>query len=53
MFRFRYERVHGTLKLQKPYVITTRAIKLKAKAPVLVGLDGGCLEHFHANFHAV
>ena len=35
-FRFRYERVHGTLKVQKPYVVTSRAIELKAKSLVLV-----------------
>ena len=31
-FRFRYERVHGALKVQKPYVVTSRPIELKAKA---------------------
>jgi hypothetical protein len=34
MFRFRFERVGANLKVQKPYVVTTRAIMLTTGKPV-------------------
>lgn len=34
VFRFRYERVGGTVKVQKPYVITSRALQLSKGKPV-------------------
>ena len=36
VFRWRFERVHGTLKVQKPYVLSLRALDLKAKQPIEV-----------------
>ena len=34
VFRWRFERVHACLKIQKPYVLTSKALSLKAKEPV-------------------
>lgn len=36
VFRFRYERVTNTIKVQKPYVMLLRAITLKPNQPVLI-----------------
>lgn len=36
IFRFRFERVHGCLKVQKPYVITLMALDLKAGRPLQI-----------------
>lgn len=36
VFRFRYERVGATLKLQKPHIIVKGAIQLKAGKPMKI-----------------
>lgn len=36
-FRFRFERVGGTLKVQKPYIVTASALQLTKERPVQVG----------------
>ncbi|CAE7836491.1 unnamed protein product [Symbiodinium sp. CCMP2592] len=36
VFRFRFERVHGCSKVQKPYVVTTRAISLRKGCPLAI-----------------
>ena len=36
VFRWRFERVHGVSKIQKPYVLTCAALNLEAKKPARI-----------------
>ena len=37
VFRFRFERVHASIKIQKPYCMLTKAISVKANQPTQIG----------------
>ncbi len=37
VFRFRFERVHAAIKIQKPYCMLTKAITVKANQPTQIG----------------